>query len=67
MARLRGADGAGAPAARTLGEMSGDPRLAEADRAAAAGDPARARALLEQVLADTPDRADLWIKLAAMR
>lgn len=47
--------------------MSGDPRLAEADRAAGAGDPARARALLEQVLTDTPERADLWIKLAAMR
>lgn len=47
--------------------MSGDPRLAEADRAAAAGDVARARGVLEQALADDGGRADLWIKLAAMR
>ncbi|MCW3846272.1 aspartyl/asparaginyl beta-hydroxylase domain-containing protein [Sphingomonas sp. LB-2] len=40
---------------------------AEADRAAAAGDVARARALLEQATGEAPDSAELWIKLAAMR
>jgi aspartyl/asparaginyl beta-hydroxylase (cupin superfamily) len=38
----------------------------EADRAAAAGDPARARALLEQVLAAAPEDLEHWLKLAAM-
>ena len=39
---------------------------AEADRAAARGDRAGARALLEQVTAASPGRAEPWMKLAAM-
>ena len=39
---------------------------AEADRAAGAGDRLTARLLLEQVTAASPDRADPWLKLAAM-
>src|SRR5690349_18552169 len=38
----------------------------EADRAAARGDVAAARALLEQATAAAPDRAEPWLKLAAM-
>jgi tetratricopeptide (TPR) repeat protein len=40
---------------------------AEADRAAQGGDAAAARGLLEQAVALAPGRADLWMKLAAMR
>ena len=39
---------------------------AEADRAAAAGDLAAARALLEQVAGAAPGRTDTWLKLAAI-
>ncbi|HEY5723355.1 MAG TPA: aspartyl/asparaginyl beta-hydroxylase domain-containing protein [Allosphingosinicella sp.] len=39
---------------------------ADADRAAARGDAAEARAILERVVAAEPDRADAWLKLAAM-
>jgi aspartyl/asparaginyl beta-hydroxylase (cupin superfamily) len=39
----------------------------EADRAAAAGDIGRARALLEQLVAAEPEAIDHWMKLAAMR
>jgi aspartyl/asparaginyl beta-hydroxylase (cupin superfamily) len=39
---------------------------AEADRAAARGDHAGARRLLEQVTASNPDCVDPWLKLAAM-
>lgn len=39
---------------------------AEADRAAARGDVAAARALLEQATAAAPDRGEPWLKLAAM-
>jgi aspartyl/asparaginyl beta-hydroxylase (cupin superfamily) len=46
--------------------MSGASLLIEADRAAAAGDTARARALLEQALTEDGSRADLWLRLAAM-
>lgn len=47
--------------------MTGASLQAEADRAAAAGDIARARGLLEQALAEITDSHDLWLKLAAMR
>jgi aspartyl/asparaginyl beta-hydroxylase (cupin superfamily) len=40
---------------------------AEADRAAGGGDPAAARALLEQAAALDPGRGEVWLKLAAMR
>ena len=45
-----------------------DPREAEAeaDRAAARGDAAAARQLLDQVTAADPSRLDPWLKLAAM-
>jgi hypothetical protein len=39
---------------------------AEADRAAARGDSAAARACLEQAVSAEPDRLDAWLKLAAM-
>ena len=39
---------------------------AEADRAAARGDAAGARRLLEQVTAAAPSRTEAWLKLAAM-
>jgi ornithine lipid ester-linked acyl 2-hydroxylase len=39
---------------------------AEADRAAARGDTAAARALLERAISADPERADAWLKLAAM-
>ncbi len=39
---------------------------AEADRAAGRGDVAAARALLEQATAAAPERAEPWLKLAAM-
>ena len=39
---------------------------AEADRAAASGDRARARALLVRATAADPGRAEAWLKLAAM-
>jgi predicted TPR repeat methyltransferase len=39
---------------------------AAADRAAAGGDRAGARALLTQAAAAGPDRAETWLKLAAM-
>jgi aspartyl/asparaginyl beta-hydroxylase (cupin superfamily) len=39
---------------------------AEADAAAAAGRPAEARRLLEDAVAQTPERAPAWLKLAAM-
>jgi tetratricopeptide (TPR) repeat protein len=39
---------------------------AEADRAAARGDAAAARALLERATAADPGRAEIWLKLAAM-
>src|SRR4051812_10995172 len=39
---------------------------ARADRAAAAGDVATARGLLEQVTALHPDRGEPWLKLTAM-
>jgi hypothetical protein len=39
---------------------------AEADRAAARGDVAAARALLEQATAAAPERGEPWLKLAAM-
>jgi aspartyl/asparaginyl beta-hydroxylase (cupin superfamily) len=47
---------------------AGDPAGLEAaaDRAAAAGDPATARRLLEQVTGLEPDRIDPWLKLSAM-
>jgi tetratricopeptide (TPR) repeat protein len=41
-------------------------REAEADRAAARGDRAGARLILEEVIAAAPDRAEPWLKLAAM-
>lgn len=41
--------------------------IAEADRAAAAGDLPRAIALLEQAAADGTDDAQLWLKLAALQ
>jgi aspartyl/asparaginyl beta-hydroxylase (cupin superfamily) len=41
--------------------------VAEADRAAAAGDLRRAVDMLEQAAAETPDDADIWMKLAALR
>ena len=41
--------------------------VAEADRAAAAGDIARAVALLEQAGEAAPDDPQLWLKLAALR
>jgi hypothetical protein len=44
----------------------GDPREAEADRAAARGDAAAARRLLEEVTIADPSRLDPWLKLAAM-
>ena len=47
--------------------MTGASLQAEADRAAAAGDIARARDLLEQALTKTGDSPELWLKLAAMR
>jgi len=40
---------------------------AAADRAAAAGDAASARSLLEQAAAADPGRIELWLKLAALR
>jgi tetratricopeptide (TPR) repeat protein len=43
-----------------------DSRETEADRAASRGDVAAARFILEEVAAESPDRADLWLKLAAM-
>jgi len=39
---------------------------AEADLAAGRGDPAKARALLEQATAADPGRGEAWLKLAAM-
>jgi aspartyl/asparaginyl beta-hydroxylase (cupin superfamily) len=39
----------------------------EADRAAARGDVAGARQMLERIVAQAPDRIDSWLKLAAMR
>jgi aspartyl/asparaginyl beta-hydroxylase (cupin superfamily) len=39
---------------------------AQADRAAAAGDTAAARALLDRAIAADPKRAEPWLKLAAM-
>lgn len=39
----------------------------EADRAAARGDIAAARQMLERVVAHAPSRIDSWLKLAAMR
>jgi tetratricopeptide (TPR) repeat protein len=39
---------------------------AQADRAAAAGDVASARALLERAAAAVPGRGELWLKLSAM-
>jgi len=65
MARLRSADGAGPAAARALGVTEADLR-ARADRAAAAGDAAAARALLEQLVTAVPDSLDHRMKLAAM-
>ena len=41
-------------------------RETEADRAVAGGDVAEARRLLEALTADAPDRAETWLKLAAM-
>jgi hypothetical protein len=41
-------------------------REAEADRAAARGDAAGARRLLEELVAAAPDRVGAWLKLAAM-
>ena len=51
--------------------MAEDPATAEAteeeaDRAAARGDAAEARRLLEEVTSGDPDRPDPWLKLAAM-
>jgi aspartyl/asparaginyl beta-hydroxylase (cupin superfamily) len=43
-----------------------DTREGEADLAAARGDVATARRLLEEASASAPDRAELWLKLAAM-
>lgn len=40
---------------------------ADADRAAARGDIAGARAMLERIVGEAPDRIDTWLKLAAMR
>jgi aspartyl/asparaginyl beta-hydroxylase (cupin superfamily) len=42
------------------------PREAQADAAAGAGKLAEARRLLEGAVAETPDRAEAWLKLAAM-
>jgi hypothetical protein len=53
---------------QSLGQPSRAEALeAEADRAAAAGDAAAARALLEQATALDPQRSEAWLKLAAMR
>jgi aspartyl/asparaginyl beta-hydroxylase (cupin superfamily) len=41
--------------------------VAEADRAAAAGDLQRAAQLLEQAVVDQPGEPQLWLKLAALR
>ena len=43
-----------------------DPAEVEADRAAARGDVAEARRLLERATAVVPGRVDSWMKLAAM-
>src|SRR5687767_495709 len=45
---------------------SPEPSEAEADRAAARGDAAAARRILEDVTERDPSRADTWLKLAAM-
>ncbi|HMC91764.1 MAG TPA: aspartyl/asparaginyl beta-hydroxylase domain-containing protein [Allosphingosinicella sp.] len=42
------------------------PREAEADAAAGVGKLAEARRLLEAAVSETPDRAEAWLKLAAM-
>jgi aspartyl/asparaginyl beta-hydroxylase (cupin superfamily) len=47
--------------------MAGDTIEEAADRAAAAGDFARARAMLEQAVEADGDSHSLWIKLSAMR
>lgn len=46
--------------------MSSSSILAEADRAAASGDLARAQSLLKQAATDTPDDVQLLLKLAAV-
>ena len=45
---------------------SPEPSEAEADRAAARGDSAAARRILEEVAARDPGRPEIWLKLAAM-
>ena len=48
------------------GEAASDSLETEADRAAASGNRAGARRLLEQVTSLVPDRVEPWLKLAAM-
>lgn len=49
------------------GQAALDAVETDADRAAARGDIAAARAMLEQVVGQAPGRIDTWLKLAAMR
>ncbi len=53
--------------AQPSSSASSNAREAAADRAAASGNIAGARAILEGVVADDPSRLDSWLKLAALR
>jgi aspartyl/asparaginyl beta-hydroxylase (cupin superfamily) len=55
------------PLTNKIGDMATKAREMEADRAAAAGDLARARALLEEAAQSDSSNPELWMKLSALR